>query len=549
MGVGAPNLWLAELWAKLWALVAVHQPWSFGVLGLVLGAVIALVAMLIWRYAIRPFSRAWYLNNRERRVSALNERLKLPIAPFKLAKRQQLIDDLIADPAVHQAIAAEAAASGKPVTAITAKARRYAHEIVPAFSATLYFKIGARLARWTSRSLYRVRVARALQPIAPDASVVFVINHRSNIDYILVTHLIAKSSALSYAVGEWARATGVAQLIRLMGAYFLRRDSGNQLYRRVLSSYVHRATAAGVTQAIFPEGGLSRTGALQPAKLGLLSYMVSDFDPGGARDIVFVPVGLNYDRVLEDRVLTAAANTPAGQRPKFGFDAKVLAGFIGRNIVGRITGRWYRFSYACVSFGPPLSLRDYLAGRGTAQLLDLRALNDADRHVEVAALGRHLIGAVGRTVPALPVSVVAFALAEAGLLARDRRLGQCLTAFELRHAARALMQRLRDAGATVYLPRDDEDYAIDVGRRTLALRRLITETPGILVAATYQVEPGEEPIIAFYANGIAQLLGHSGWHFPAPSQPSDGHAARTAAEPVTSVPAASPATASPPSNL
>jgi glycerol-3-phosphate O-acyltransferase len=503
MGALAPNLWLGDLWA----LIAAHQPWGDVALGVGLGSIIAGAAMLAWRYAVRPYSRALYLNNRERRVSALNERLKLPIAAFKLAKRQQLIDDLIADPAVHLAIAAEVTASNKSVAAITAKARRYAHEIVPAFSATLYFKIGARLARWTSRSLYRVRVARALAPIAPDTSVVFVINHRSNIDYILVTHLIAKSSALSYAVGEWARATGVAQLIRLMGAYFLRRDSGNQLYRRVLSSYVHRATAAGVTQAIFPEGGLSRTGALQPAKLGLLSYMVSDFDPGGTRDIVFVPVGLNYDRILEDRVLTAAASAPVGTRPKFGFDAKVLAGFIGRNVLGRITGRWYRFSYACVSFGEPVSLREYLA----ASELDLRELNAAERHVEVAALGEHLIAAVGHSVPVLPVSLVAFALAEAGLLAPDRRLGQDIPIFELRQAVRSLSLRFRAAEATVYVPRDDEGYAFDVGLRTLNLRHLTTQNPGILTPGTVRVEPGQEAIIAFYANGIAHLLGHPGW--------------------------------------
>jgi glycerol-3-phosphate O-acyltransferase len=531
--------------ADIWRLVEPHQPWGYALLGLGLGAVIAAAVVLAWRYAVRPLGRALYLNNRERRISALNERLKLPIAPFKLAKRHQLIDDLIADPAVSQAIAAEASAHGKSIPSVTAKARRYANEIVPAFSATLYFKIGARLARWTSRSLYRVRVARALAPIAPDASVIFVINHRSNIDYILVTHLIAKSSALSYAVGEWARATGVAQLIRLMGAYFLRRDSGNQLYRRVLSSYVHRATAAGVTQAIFPEGGLSRTGALQPTKLGLLSYMVAEFDPAGARDIVFVPVGLNYDRVLEDRVLTAAASAPAGTRPKFGFNAKELASFISRNIVGRITGRWYRFSYACVSFGPPISLRAYLNDRRPSQPMDLRRLNDADRHGEVAALGDHLIGAVGRSVPALPVSVVAFALAEAGLLAPDRRLGQGITAFELRQAARALMQRLRTADATVYLPRDDEDYAVDVGVRTLILRHLITETHGMIVAASYHVEPGEEPIIAFYANGIAHLLGHTGWHFAAFNAPSVGRVS----DPAIPAPATLPAPASPPDSL
>ena len=166
----------------------------------------------------------------------------------------------------------------------------------------------------------------------PDASVVFVINHRSNMDYVLVTYLVSESSALSYAVGEWARVWALQSLIRAMGGYFVRRDSSNALYRKVLARYVHMATTSGVAQAVFPEGGLTRDGSLRPPKLGLLSYMVSGFDPNGPRDIVFVPVGLNYDRVLEDRVLTAAASTPKGERPRFAFNPLVLTGWLGKSL-------------------------------------------------------------------------------------------------------------------------------------------------------------------------------------------------------------------------
>ena len=43
-----------------------------------------------------------------------------------------------------------------------------------------------------------------------------------------------------------------------MGGYFIRRGSRNALYRRVLARYVQMATEEGTTQAMFPEGGLSR---------------------------------------------------------------------------------------------------------------------------------------------------------------------------------------------------------------------------------------------------------------------------------------------------
>ena len=144
----------------------------------------------------------------------------------------------------------------------------------------------SRLARWLSTFLYRVRLGyldeQAMQTVDPDAAVIFVINHRSNMDYVLVTYMASSSSALYYAVGEWARVWLLQNLIRTMGGYFVRRDLREPLYRKVLSRYVHLAIAGGLTQAMFPEGGLTRDGKLRPPKLGLLSYIVSGVRPAWA---------------------------------------------------------------------------------------------------------------------------------------------------------------------------------------------------------------------------------------------------------------------------
>ena len=77
------------------------------------------------------------------------------------------------------------------------------------------------------------------------------------------------------------------------------------------------ATAAGVTQAVFPEGGLSRDGKLRPPKLGLLDYMLRAFDPEGERDLVFMPAGINYDRTFEDRSFLVDLD-PSARRPGTG---------------------------------------------------------------------------------------------------------------------------------------------------------------------------------------------------------------------------------------
>ena len=131
----------------------------------------------------------------------------------------------------------------------------------------------ASATRWraaVARLLYRVRIGyvdeAALARIDPKSTLVFVMNHRSNMDYVLVAFLAAERVTLSYAVGEWARIWPLQQLVRAMGAFFVRRNSGDALYRTVLARYVHMATEAGVTQAVFPEGGLTVDGKLRPPK-------------------------------------------------------------------------------------------------------------------------------------------------------------------------------------------------------------------------------------------------------------------------------------------
>jgi glycerol-3-phosphate O-acyltransferase len=252
------------------------------------------------------------------------------------------------------------------------------------------------------------------------------------------------------------------------------------------------ATQAGVVQAVFPEGGLSLDGALRQPKLGLISYIVSGFDPHG-RDVVFIPVGVNYDRVLEDRLLTEAgaraARAEGGGRASFRISGRKLLGFIGNGVWLALRGRWYRYGYACVSFGEPVSLRAHLAERR----VDLRALPPERRESEIAALGQVLMRELERTVPALPVTLVARAML--------REPHRALTGFELKGHVHELIGRLEGQGAYVHIPRQDREYAIDVGLRMLLLRRIVLKAED----GAYRLNPAEMKLATYYANAIAGL--------------------------------------------
>lgn len=432
----------------------------------------------------------WFFRKRmERAVAQLNTRLARPIQPFKLAKRHDMIQRLIYDPQVSEAIVEHARREKVPENVAFEQARRYAREIVPSFSATVYFSIGARLARWLSQALYRISIGNfdqaRLDRIDPEASVVFVMNHRSNMDYVLVTYLVAPASALSYAVGEWARIWPLSWMIRAMGAFFIRRRDRGRLYRKVLARYVQMATAGGVTQAFFPEGGLSLDGRMQPARMGILSYIIEGYRPGG-RDVIFVPVALNYDRVLEDRLLIAADRSGTRRfRPPRGTIPRALVAHLWQ----RLTRRFTTFGTAKVSFGAPLSLAALMVEGGAAGGPD------------VESVAREVMGRVAAVVPAVPVPLVARHLAGGAVVARsalEERVAADLAALD----ARGVTRPARSAAEMV-----TDAIALLLEREVIAER-----------ADGLTVVPGEEPLLAFYTASLDHLFKDEAPQLPAAAE-------------------------------
>ena len=444
-------------------------------------------AWALYEHVVMPALRWMLAHPANRVIEDMSTRLRIGIRPFQRTRRQALIHRLLTDPKVQQAAEQFAAERKIPINAAFRQIETYAREIVPAFNAYLYFRTGYWLGRSVARLLYRVRIGYVdgpgLEGIDANATVVCVMNHRSNMDYVLAGFLAADQAALSYAVGEWARIWPLSALIRAMGAYFVRRNSRDELYRRVLERYIAMATEAGVPQAVFPEGGLTRDGRMREPRLGVLDYMLRGFQIKGERDLVFVPLGLNYDRVLEDRSLlreTKSRKTAALWN---------TFRFVFHNLSLMLRSEWHRFGYACVNFGTPISMREYCRSRG----IDFQALSGEERRTAMAYLGRELMDAVGRIVPVLPVPLIA-----AVFTAQPER---ALSELELKSEVGRLLARLEAAGAHVYIPRGDLDYALTVGLRMLRLRHLVDESEGL-----FRARETELPLLAYYANSISHLV-------------------------------------------
>jgi len=451
-----------------------------------------LLAIGMWAVLDRILipSTRWFLRRRINRViDEIGTRLDIQIKPFQLTKRQVLIDRLVYDAQIIEAVQEKAKAQNCPREVIQAEVVSYAKEIVPSFNAYLYFRIGYWLAKKVARLLYRVRIGlvdnQQFERIDPDSTVVFVMNHRSNMDYILVAFLAAEKTALSYAVGEWARIWPLQTLIRAMGAYFVRRKSGNPLYRRVLERYIAMATKEGVCQAVFPEGGLSRDGCLRKPKLGILDYMLRNYKADGDPDIVFIPVGINYDRTLEDRSLLRVLD-PQAEKQSSWFAIKTTVRFIWRSLMLMILSRWQRFGYACVNFGPSISMRKYARNNN----LDFSQLNRDLRFKEIEKLADQVMQDIEHVIPILPVALVASVMRASN--------NDGLSAFEVETQVNELIEGLNAGNAPIYISSRSRVQTILNALNMLKLRKLVQETDGI-----YRSTPGEDDVLDYYANSIA----------------------------------------------
>ena len=221
------------------------------VVALPLWLVVAGAVLALWSVFDRMLvpSIRWFVRRRLNRViDDLNARLQFQIPRFASTRRQVLIDRLTYDPEVLETVDRQASASGTPRDVLIAEAARYAREIVPSFNAYAYFRIGHYVARRIIRLLYRVRLGsaneQALSAIDPKSSIVFVINHRSNMDYLILAYMIVNRSALSYAVGEWARIWPLQSLLRQFHRAFPRRAARDERQRLTGSSVTDGACAS-----------------------------------------------------------------------------------------------------------------------------------------------------------------------------------------------------------------------------------------------------------------------------------------------------------------
>src|ERR1700694_4522939 len=309
----------------------------------------------------------WFVRRRANRIAVRAiRRSHSRVNRFKLAKKALIKETLLADDSTAAAVKEHAAECATDESAAWQRVEAYIDEIVPFFNILTYYKVGLVVSKALLNFFYKVSAEYAgresSEALPRDAIVIYLMNHRSNADYVLVGYVLSGRVAISYAVGEWARTFPLEYIFKSFGAYFIRRKFREKLYHTVLERYVQLITRHGVTQGIFLEGGLSRDGKLGKAKIGLLDYILGVArDPAIRRRIYVVPVAINYDRVLEDRSLLRELDAREGRkRPPLYVQLGEVLRYVWWNMARLAARKWKRYGRAAVVIGEPLPIEPWL---------------------------------------------------------------------------------------------------------------------------------------------------------------------------------------------
>jgi glycerol-3-phosphate O-acyltransferase len=494
-----------------------------------LGWTVRLIALWAAYELIRFVFVRWARRRIQEGAARFVRRHRIQMESARFIDRVWIRERLAQDPAIEAAVVEATRNSDRTLSEVRAQVDVYVEEIAPYFSMSAYYRFGNGIAKRFVDFCFETLVEpggfeRQMVDVPENAVRVYVINHRANMDPLVLAYGLLRHVPMSYAVGEWALVWPLDWLFRSFGSYFVRRGEKDPLYHIVLERFIQIIAGQGAVTGFFIEGGLSRDGALRPPRTGLLDYIIKLRRDQPDREIIFMPVGLNYDRVLEDRILTREKNGPL-PKPTLFERLFNLAGvlfwvplLIGANLFKVASGSHKKFGYAAVRFGEPLKLSDWPGGD------TLHTLDDEPRREAVFALASELLDKrIADVIPATPVPIFATAwfrdgpFDNASLRGRIREVLADLRARDVPIALGAAFDSIRERRAnrtTAAITPDLDDVLLAAEEaeqihllasmalvRRRVLKRAITPTGNGL-----DLIEGLEDVLRYYALSIVHHL-------------------------------------------
>jgi glycerol-3-phosphate O-acyltransferase len=405
-----------------------------------------------------------------------------------LKPRAELKESILGGDRLQQFLQSHAAAQGITLGEARSKAAEIIDEIGADFSPN-WILFYSEIVGWILNNLFDGLVMNpeelaAVKRMSLRGPLVFIPSHKSHVDYLILSYVMYHNDLPCplVAAGKNLSFWPIGPLFRRGGAFFIRRTfRGAVLYAQVFSEYIHKLLEEGYNLEQFIEGGRSRTGKLLAPKLGLLSIILNAQRNGACRTLVFVPVSIAYDQVLEEKSylqeLGGGDKQPETLR-------QVLS---ARKFLKKRFGKVY------LTFGSPLALQDIEAYQSVS-------VGSADP-LELNRFCRGLAHRIAREINRVSV-VTSQALAAAAILngVRER-----FSFEELMTVAEVYLVHLDAVGArladTLILDhRRAIAHAVNACVQQKTLEALKTEPGGPSESAGFRLNASRRPVLDYYKN-------------------------------------------------
>lgn len=338
---------------------------------------------------------------------------ELVVGP-NLSHRQTLLNEVIGSAEVQQEIANEAQRRGIRPDQAELAARRIAYGIASDYSYPFIRALDIALTRLWNRIYGGVEVHRFedVTTAGSGAELIYVPCHRSHIDYLLLSYVIYHRGLQPphIAAGDNLNLPVIGPILRRGGAFFLRRSfKDDPLYATVFSQYLNVIVSRGFPIEYFVEGGRSRTGRMLAPRAGMLAMTIDGYLHDIKRPLVFVPVYIGYEQLLEgESYIAELSGKPKEKESVWGLFATLKK--LRR-----------RFGTVHVNVGEPIRLDAFLDREWPEwRSRDVPAeQEDATRHRVAGALGSAIVTRVNDALVVNPVNVIAVAMLGAPRRAMD----------------------------------------------------------------------------------------------------------------------------------
>jgi len=425
------------------------------------------------------------LRLRNKMIESYQQEKRLVLGPV-LHSQQEMIEKVLFHNDVLKAIEQISKEEGIPEYQLKRKAYSYYKEIAADYS--IYFikvfeiildyifkKIFSGIT-WDQEGLKMVREAAQKGPV------VLTPCHKSHMDYLILSYIFFKNQITPphIAAGTNLSFFPFGTIFRHSGAFFLRRSfKGVPLYTVVFKQYLKILVQESYPIEFFIEGGRTRTGRLVYPKLGILHYLIDAVDENYNKDLVFVPISIGYDRVLEEGAYAAELK---GKNKK----KESVAGVFKSSRV-----LWRKYGMAYVNFDKPFTLKE----------IEAAGYKGTDRIEET---GNRIIRGINRVTAVGPFSMSTTAM----LLMSTKGFSRA----SLIERMKTLQTFFTWSGATIYeKTRNPENFnaILDYVLASYHEDKIIEDIKfedGQKLEDMYLLKEENRPRIAFYKNSIAHFL-------------------------------------------